>query len=246
MVWIKRARFAQFVSRINLQFSVAQFCAAVSSGALSFAAIATEPITLHPHPTQPYLQLDIEHRETQLQFDREVTTTIDHAGLSLQEILAPGTVGTLDMGLVSTTLRDHEVTQGMDLTGNYFGLGVLHAPPWLNTLQPWLGADYTFQQVDDTLGPRTALMRWHEVAAHIGVVWRSSENTALRLALHYELIDGTETISGNTPQTASFENSAGSWTSEIFTWELDPGGYVGASLQQGARSGWRITFAREF
>lgn len=246
MDWIKKARFAQCVSRTKLWLSGAQFGAALIVAALSFAAMATEPITLRPHPTQSYLQLDIEHRETQLQFDQEVATTIDHAGISLQEILAPDTAGTLDLGLVSVTLDDIEATKGMDLTGNYLGLGILHAPPSLSALQPWLGADYTFHQVDDTLGSRTALMRWHEIVAHVGIVWRSSKNTALRLAAHYEVTDGTETISGDTAQTTSFENNASSWASEIFTWELEPGGYVGASLQQGSRSGWRITFAREF
>lgn len=172
--------------------------------------------------------------------------TIDHAGISLQEILAPGTVGTLDIGLVSTTLDERLLTKGMDLTGNYLGLGIVHAPPWLSALQPWLGAEYTFHQVDDTLGPRTARLRWHEITAHVGMVWRSTENTAVRLAAHFEVIDGTETISGDTAQTTAFENNADSWTSETLTWEPEPGGFVGVSFQQGTRSGWRITFAREF
>lgn len=246
MAWIKRAQSAQCVSKTNIQFSTELFGTAVISVVFSIAASASEPITLHPHPTQSYLQLDIEHRETPFQFDQKVFATVDRAGISLQDNLAPGTVGTLDVGLVSATLSDHPVTKGMDLTGNYLGFGVIHGSSWPITLQPWLGADYTFHQVDDTLGARTTLMRWHEFAAHIGIVWRSSENTAIRLAANYEAIDGTETISGDTTQTTSFKNNAGSWASEIFTWELEPGGYVGASLQQGARSGWRITFAREF
>lgn len=246
MDWIRRAQSAQCVSKTNIQFSTELFGTAVISVVFSITASASEPITLHPHPTQSYLQLDIEHRETPLQLDQEVFATIDHAGISLQDNLAPGTVGTLDIGLVSATLREHPITKGMDLTGNYLGFGIIQAPSWQSALQPWLGADYTFHQVDDTVGARTALMRWHEFAGHIGIVWRSSDNTAIRLAAHYEIIDGTETISGDTAQTTSFENNAGSWASEIFTWELEPGGYVGASLQQGARSGWRITFAREF
>jgi hypothetical protein len=141
-------------------------------------------------------------RET-LELETEDTTAetrLTRLGIDLWELGRPWLQFGLRGGYLLATQSDNPVTAGMDLTGQFIGVGVRGRLPVLPSLDIIASAHYDYQQVEDELDAQSTELTWYEAYGELGAALKL-DPLHVRGGAALLAIEGSQTAKGTITDT---------------------------------------------
>ena len=188
------------------------------------------------------ISLDIARYVSDWEIEGEaVETRLTEAGFRYYEAVSPYVESGVGLGYLWLTQKGNPVSDGLHLSGNYLGLFV-HADV-VRSLPFHLGIaiDYRFNTVEDENETNRVQISWHELYGGITMMFRVNE-FEFKVQGGYRILDGDETETHGL--TRGFDSQKHGVAILTIDYYLEPNGYVGMQVSDGAQQGIQLVFAR--
>lgn len=175
----------------------------------------------------------------------DVDTRIGRIGFTLTSRYSDYLEGSLEIAHASMTQSGNPATQGMNPSGEFFGVALRAWPLRSEYLDLWLGADYGLLTVSGSNNGQSTELDWDDAGVSAGLVLHAGRIDLLAGARYADL-RGDEVASGTLNYTRSLEleDKTTYWGGADFY--VDRTGTIGVLAYGGGRDGFMLRFARRF
>lgn len=216
------------------------------SALAGFLMLQGLPLVSNAASSEPFgFALTLERYEIQFAVpDRAVNSVSEKAGITLWEPAQPELLLGLTLGQLFLTQTDYPTVAGRDFNGYFVDLTATRVFAEFGPMKYSGEVAYGYQQVADTNSDNS--VRWHTLRFSGGTRVQVGDVVALTAAATYGTLRGVENTASPSQRTVKFEETKNLGVSTGVELNVDRGGYVGLSVEAGARHGLSLNFARRY
>lgn len=218
---------------------------------LSFwgAGAQAEDLLLKPMPGHAAVDLHFARDEIELQprtagAHEDIDMRLSRLGISYAERFSHGLSLSMHGGALRASRRGESSGEGMRFRGNYIGLGLHSALPALGPVHFGFTARLSYQWMRDRDAAERVEIDW--LQADLGATARIALNDWISLygGGQYFFLRADQNTRGAGEVEFELDRRAGTLAGALI--EVQPGGWIGFEIRQGAIDGFAITFQQHF
>ena len=215
----------------------------IHAGLFVLQGLPSVAAAAHPEPFGFALML--ERYEVRFAVpDRAVNSVNEKIGITLWEPAQSEISLGLTLGQLFLSQSDYPTVAGRDFNGYFVDLSASRMFAEFGPTKYLGEVAYGYQQAADSRSE--ASVRWHTLRLGGGLRVQISRLLALSAAATYGALRGVDNTARPVQRTVKFEESTNLGATVGVELNVDRGGYVGLSVEAGARHGLSLNFARRY